>query len=182
MRIISGKFRSRKFSAPKNISTRPTTDFAKEGLFNILNHRFRFQDISVLDLFAGIGSISLEFLSRDSKDVTSVEENKICINFISQTAQTLEINNLHLIKDDVYKFIEENKIGKSFDIIFADPPFDTDDEQYFILIQNILSNSWLTDNGVFILEHSKKRNFQDHPNFQEEKHYSNIKFSFFKKS
>lgn len=180
MRIIAGEHRGRRFMAPKKLETRPTTDFAKEGLFNVLSHRFYFQDLNVLDLFAGIGSISLEFISRGTQEVTSVEHNSTCTKFIAETAHSLEIENIHIIKSDVYKFLETNLAQRHFNLIFANPPFSMEDEDYQNLIELIFDNQWIDEKGVFILEHSKKRTFEAHPKFQEEKKYSNIKFSFFK--
>lgn len=180
MRIIAGEYRGRRFTAPKNLETRPTTDFAKEGLFNVLNHRFYFQDLKILDLFAGIGSISLEFISRGVQEVTAVEHNSTCCKFITETANLLQVDNINIIKSDVYKFLEDNALQRRFDLIFADPPFNTEEKDYEKLIEFIFNEQWLSEKGIFILEHSKRGNFQSEPRFQEEKKYSNIKFSFFK--
>ena len=122
MRIISGKYKGRRISAPGNITARPTTDFAKEGLFNLLNNRIDFEGIDVLDLFAGTGSIGLEFVSRDCKSVTSIEQNERHCSFIHKVCNELKIDNLSLLKTDVFKFI--GSCHTQFDMIFADPPYE----------------------------------------------------------
>ena len=122
MRIISGTYKGRRISPPKNISARPTTDFAKESLFNLLNNRMDFEGIDMLDLFAGTGSIGLEFISRGARDVIAVEMAHTQQNFIIQTCKLLKIKNLNLIRGDVFKFINSCKM--QFDFIYADPPYD----------------------------------------------------------
>ena len=130
MRIVSGKYKSRRINAPKNLPTRPTTDIAKEALFNVLNNNYYFEDISVLDLFAGIGSISLEFASRGTEHIISVDNHYACVKFIEATAKDLDAE-ITVIKSDAFKFIEKSSL--KVDVIFADPPYDLSDEQFLSL-------------------------------------------------
>ncbi|MGQ1944340.1 16S rRNA (guanine(966)-N(2))-methyltransferase RsmD [Ornithobacterium rhinotracheale] len=180
MRIISGKWKGRKLQAPKNLPTRPTTDFAKEGLFNVLNSRFYFEDLQVLDLFAGIGSISYEFASRGCQSVTGVDKHAACVKFISQTKEQLELDNLQIFKADVFSFLAQNQ-GLSYDLIFADPPFEFEKESYQEILDLVLENQLLKPEGTLILEHSKKMDLSDFPNYKETKKYGNVHFSFFSK-
>ncbi len=176
MRIISGKFKARRLDVPKNITARPTTDFAKEGLFNLLNNEIDFEDIEVLDLFAGTGSIGLEFVSRGANSVICIEQNDKHCAFIRKTVKKLDVDNLWLMRQDVFKFITST--SKKFDVIFADPPYDLDN---FDTIPNlILSKDLLKEDGLFILEHSRKKSFENHPNFSFHRKYGNVNFSFFR--
>ncbi len=175
MRIISGKYKGRRISAPTNITARPTTDFAKEGLFNLLNNRIDFEGIDVLDLFAGTGSISIEFVSRDCKSVISIEQNDRHCAFINKICKELKIDNLSLVKTDVFKFIKS--CHTQFDMIFADPPYELDKIEE---IPNLIfSYNLLKSDGLFVLEHSSKTNFTNHPNFADHRNYGNVNFSFF---
>jgi 16S rRNA (guanine(966)-N(2))-methyltransferase RsmD len=175
MRIISGKFKGRRISAPTNITARPTTDFAKEGLFNILNNRIDFEGIEVLDLFAGTGGIGIEFVSRDCNSVISIEENDRHCTFIRKVCAELKINNLTLMKTDVFKFISSCRT--QFDMIFADPPYEL--EKLSTIPDLIFSNNLLKAEGLFVLEHSSKNSFTEHPNFVDHRHYGSVNFSFF---
>jgi 16S rRNA (guanine966-N2)-methyltransferase len=175
MRIISGKFKGRRLQVPTNITARPTTDFAKEGLFNLLNNRIDFEGIDVLDLFAGTGSIGFEFISRDCKSLISIEQNERHCVFIRKVCTELKIDNLSLIKTDVFKFIET--CHSQFDMIFADPPYEL--EQLAEIPDLILSKKLLKEDGLFVLEHSSKNNFDQHPHFIEHRNYGNVNFSFF---
>ena len=175
MRIISGKFKGRRLQVPTNITARPTTDFAKEGLFNLLNNRIDFEGIDVLDLFAGTGSIGFEFISRDCKSLISIEQNERHSAFIRKVCTELKIDNLSLIKTDVFKFIE--KCHSQFDMIFADPPYEL--VQLAEIPNLIFSKKLLKDDGLFVLEHSSKNNFDQHPHFVEHRNYGNVNFSFF---
>lgn len=175
MRIISGKYKGRRISAPSNITARPTTDFAKEGLFNILNNRIDFEDIEVLDLFAGTGGIGIEFISRGCKSVTSVEENERHCTFIRKVCNELNIKNLSLLKMDVFKFI--GSCYTQFDMIFADPPYELD--KIAEIPNLIFSNQLLKSDGLFVLEHSSKNSFEQHPNFVDHRYYGSVNFSFF---
>ena len=175
MRIISGQFKGRRLQVPSNITARPTTDFAKEGLFNLLNNRIDFEGIDVLDLFAGTGSISIEFVSRDCKSVISIELNERHNAFIRKVCTDLKITNLSLIKTDVFKFIDS--CHTQFDMIFADPPYEL--VQLAQIPDLIYSKKLLKEDGLFVLEHSSKNNFDQHPHFVEHRNYGNVNFSFF---
>lgn len=177
MRIISGKYKSRKIVAPKTLPVRPTTDMAKESLFNILNNHFYFDEISVIDLFAGTGNISYEFASRGTEKITCVDQNFGCIKFINQTAETFEMP-IDTIKSDVFSFLEKASIQS--DIIFADPPYDFTDEQFKRIPQLVFKNNMLLDEGMLIVEHSKHTDLSSTPNFSHKKNYGGSAFSFFK--
>lgn len=175
MRIISGQFKGRRFSPPTDIKARPTTDFAKEGLFNLLNNRIDFEDITVLDLFAGTGSLSMEFISRYCKSATAVEHDRKQCAFIRKLAAELKVNNLILHQGDVMKFI--SSCHSNFDLIFADPPYSM--EQLETLPDLILQAKLLKEDGLLILEHGSKQHFEEHPNFNFHRNYGNVNFSFF---
>lgn len=175
MRIISGKFKGRRIAPPKNITARPTTDFAKEGLFNLLANRIDFEDTTALDLFAGTGSISIELISRGCPHVTSIEQSKTQYAFIKKTCMELGIDNLLVLQTDVFKFLK--KINSQYDFIFADPPYDL--ERLDEIPDLIFSRNTLKPEGLFILEHSAGSNFEGHPHFSEHRNYGNVNFSFF---
>ena len=175
MRIISGRFRGRRLMPPKNITARPTTDFAKESLFNLLNNRMDFAGEEMLDLFAGTGSIGIEFISRGAKEVTSVELAHIQQNFIISVCKQLNINNLHVIRTDVFRYIKTCRL--QYDFIYADPPYDL---QALPTLPNLIfEQRLLKENGLFVLEHSKNNTFQAHPHFLEQRTYGSVNFSFF---
>jgi len=179
MRIISGTLKGKRITAPNNLPVRPTTDFAKEALFNILNNEWYFDEISVLDLFSGIGSISLEFASRGAKKVTSVDNFYGCVRFLDETSKELKLDNvITTIKNDVLKYLDKTPISK-FDLIFADPPYDLEVESYNKIVDSIFTNKWLEEGGNFVLEHSASISFTDHPNFIQHKKYGNVHFTFF---
>lgn len=175
MRIISGRFKGKRFQAPKNLPTRPTTDFAKEALFNILRNRLSIDSIEVLDLFAGIGSISLEFLSRESIRCQSIERNINCIKFMNVLKRELQLSNWEILRRDVFKHLKNNT--SQFDIVFADPPYAS--EEFHQLLDLVFEKNVLKKDGLFILEHGKESNFSDHQHFQEVKNYGNVNFTFF---
>lgn len=177
MRIISGIHKGRRIQAPKKLPVRPTTDMAKEALFNILNNQYYFDDISVLDLFAGIGSISMEFASRGTENITSVDQNKGCVNFIEKTATELEMP-INVIKSDVFKFLEN--VTTQFDIIFADPPYNFTDILFANIHKLVLDNSLLNNEGLLIIEHSKHTDLSQLQCFDCSKNYGGNSFSFFK--
>jgi len=177
MRIISGKFKGRRFVPPSNISARPTTDFAREGLFNLLANRIDFEETNALDLFAGTGSISLELVSRECRNVTAIELNERHCAFIRKVCTDLKIENLLLIKSDALRFISKTRV--KYDLIFADPPYDL--AKLTEIPDLIFSNNLLSEKGLFVLEHSAKNNFAEHPNFAEHRNYGNVNFSFFEK-
>ena len=178
MRIISGTYRGKVISPPKNFKARPTTDFAKEGLFNILNNIIDFPEIKVLDLFSGTGSIGFEFASRGADFVEMVEKNHHHYEFIRDTIQKLGMNNARVIKTDVFTYIDH--IKQSFNLVFADPPYDMEGVE--TLPGKILPSGILQPSGLFILEHSKKAEFSSFPDFFDARTYGGVHFSFFKKS
>lgn len=179
MRIISGMHKGRRIQAPKNLPTRPTTDRAKEALFNILENQYSFSDISILDLFSGIGSISLEFGSRGVKDIDLVEKNSNCIKHLNKTFEGLNLK-ANINKRDVFQYIEQNK--KSYDVIFADPPYEIEKEKLNELIEIINQNEMLkNEDSQIIIEHSKFLSLEDHPQFIQSRRYGLSNFSFFEK-
>ena len=176
MRIISGKNKGRQIITPKNLPVRPTTDFAKESLFNILNNLVSLTEIDVLDLFAGTGNISYEFASRDCKTITAVDINRKCSQFIHQMAVKLNFQNLFIVQSNYKSFV--NNAYKTWDIIYADPPYDM--EEIEKIPQLIFDNQLLNPEGLFILEHDKSIDFSEHPNFSDHRHYGKVNFTFFK--
>lgn len=179
MRIISGQFRGKKITAPSNLPVRPTTDFAKEALFNVLNNHYDFDEISVLDLFSGIGSISLEFASRGSKPIVSVDQDAGCVKFLSETTGNMNLGEIiSIVRNDVFQFLKRNSYG-NFDVIFADPPFQFEQEDYEKIIQLVKENEWLKPEGELVLEHAQKIRFEGHPHLLQSRNYGNVHFSFF---
>lgn len=175
MRIISGKYGRRRFDVPTNITARPTTDFARENLFNVLENLEGFEDKTACDLFAGTGAVSLEFLSRGCSEVTAVEKAPVQTAFIRKVAQILDDPNLHIVKGDVFKFIQEDL--KAYDYVFADPPYD---HPRFDEIPELILNSNLVKPGtIFIMEHSKQRDFSHLPGFNQRRAYGSVNFSIF---
>ncbi|MBT8244613.1 MAG: methyltransferase [Winogradskyella sp.] len=176
MRIISGEYKGRRITAPKKLPVRPTTDMAKEALFNILNNQYFFDDISVLDLFSGTGNISYEFASRGTLEIIAVDANFGCIKFINQTAKSFKMP-IKTIKSDVFKFLENSKLKHS--IIFADPPYNFELEQFSKIPELVFKNQLLSDSGLLVIEHSKHTNLSEFPNYSHSKSYGGNMFSFF---
>ncbi len=176
MRIITGKYKGRRFDVPHSFKARPTTDFAKENIFNVMNGYIDFEGSRCLDLFAGTGSISLEMLSRGAQMVVSVELDRDHSTFIRQCLAKLGDNNCMLIKGDVFKFVRSCK--QQFDFIFADPPYAL--PQLRTIPDLIFSGNLLTPQGVFVLEHGKTDDFQSHPQFVEHRSYGSVNFSIFR--
>jgi len=176
MRIISGLFKGRRITAPKKLPVRPTTDMAKEALFNILNNQYYFDDISVLDLFSGTGNISYEFASRGTEEITAVDENFGCIKFINETAEAFEMT-ISTVKSDVFKFLEKSK--QKHTIIFADPPYDFDLEAFSKIPELVFENQLLEDEGLLIVEHSKHTDLSSLKQYSHSKSYGGNMFSFF---
>ena len=176
MRIISGKFKSRRIQVPAKLKARPTTDFAKEGLFNVLNNIIDWEDTVALDLFSGTGSIALEMVSRGSPKVVCVESENLHWRFICKTKEELNASELYPLKADVFKFIDSCR--EQFDLIFADPPYDM--KNIDSLPSLIIENKLLKPDSLFILEHSRKLNFSLFPYFVNERNYGNVHYSFFK--
>jgi len=176
MRIVSGKYRGRKIHTPKNLPVRPTTDLAKESLFNILNNRIDFEEIKVLDLFSGTGNISYEFISRGCEDVTSVEQNFRCVKFIKDTKSQLQMEGLKPVQANVFSFL---KHCSKYDLIFADPPYDFG--RYAELTESILQQEILKEGGFLIIEHPRDIELSGFPGYRETRRYGKVHFSFFEK-
>jgi len=179
MRIIAGKHKGRTINLPKWFHQRPTTDFAKEALFSILDNWYYFDQIRVLDLFSGSGSISYEFASRGTKDITIVEKNPKYADFIRKQTGELFGDEVFfgIIKADAFEFVQSRKLD--YDVIFADPPYKL--EEVSKLPDLIFDNPTFPEESVFILEHSQNHNFEAHPYFFDHRKYGNVHFSFFSK-
>lgn len=175
MRIISGKYKGRHFDVPRTFKARPTTDFAKENLFNILNNIIDFEKCSSLDLFSGTGSISLEFLSRGCKEVLSVEMDSLHFSFLKKCQHTLGDNNWRIVRDDVFRFIK--RCNNSYDIVFADPPYAL--RELGTIPDLVFESNLLDENGILIFEHGKDYNFEEHPHFMRHVSYGSVNFTFF---
>lgn len=176
MRIISGIHKGKRISAPKNLPVRPTTDMAKESLFNILNNLYYFDGITVFDLFAGTGNISYEFASRGTTNIYAIDAHYACIKFITTTAKQLNAE-IHTYKSDVYKFLEKTPLKA--DVIFADPPYDFEATQFLKIVDLVFQNELLQDGGTLIVEHSKHTDLSEHPRHSYDKRYGGNVFSFF---
>ena len=176
MRIISGKYKGRRISAPKNLPVRPTTDMSKESLFNILNNRFHFEGLKVLDLFSGTGNISYEFGSRGAESITSVDGDFGCVKFIKQTAAEFDFN-ISAVKSDVVKFLKSHK--STYDIIFADPPYNMEQKDFEEIVTLIFEKELMAEDGMMIIEHSKYTKMDHMMNFSFQKSYGGSFFSFF---
>ena len=176
MRIISGKFKGRSIKIPKNLPIRPTTNLAKESIFNIISNKFDFNNLKVLDLFTGSGMIGLEFISRGS-DVTFVDNNMKCIKHVSNILSLLSLNS-KIIKKDVFKYLVN--CNDKYDLIFADPRYSHTIEKYEKLIKLVTETTINNSNGLFILEHYKKIDFSQFENFFEIRRYGDCSFTFFK--
>ncbi len=174
MRIISGKYKGRRLTPPPGLPVRPTTDKARESLFNILM-TWDFTDMKALDLFAGTGSIGLEFISRGMSSVTAVEKDRRAVTYINKVADELGIDNLQVVQANVFRFLERGH--GPYDIIFADPPYDLSgiEEIPGIIFQNEL----LEKGGLLILEHDQKHNFSSDPNLTDHRKYGKVQFSIF---
>lgn len=177
MRIIRGSHKGRKIHAPGNLPVRPTTDFAKESLFNIIENHYDIEGLSVLDLFAGTGSISYEFASRGASQVIAVDINGRCISFIRETAAEIGFEAIRTVKSSAFGYL--NICRQRFNIVFADPPYDI--EGLDILVRKIFDNDILEEGGLFILEHSAGWKFSSVPEFSEERRYGKVHFSMFRK-
>lgn len=175
MRIISGKYRGKILTAPKNLPSRPTTDMAKESLFNILNNYFHLHAVKVLDLFAGTGNISFEFGSRGAEDVTVVDENRDCVKYIRKIAKEMAFHDFKIFQSDAILFLKQ--AYQKFNIIFADPPFDF--EGVSQIPEIVFDRELLEDGGMLVLEHSRDHDFSEHPNFYLHRKYGSVHFSFF---
>lgn len=178
MRVVGGKYKGRRFQPPKKFPSRPTTDFAKEALFNILENRFDLDEASVLDLFAGTGNISLEFISHGTKSVLSIDKHPLCHKFILNTLTDLGTTNWYCLKKDVFTFCSE--CNEKFDIIFADPPYGL--KGVNALPELIFEHDLLAPEGLLIIEHGKEQQFGNKTHFVELRKYGGVHFSFFEVS
>ncbi|MDR1169711.1 MAG: RsmD family RNA methyltransferase [Prevotellaceae bacterium] len=178
MRIISGQYKSRLLPAvPKGFDARPTTDFAKENLFNILENMFDFSTVNVLDLFAGTGGISYEFASRGSKHVDTVEIKPLHFSYIKKTSEALGFQQIHVIRNDSFRFLKF--CSETYDIIFADPPYTSN--QIALIPRLVIENKLLNEDGCMIVEHSATDNFSEIEGFTQHRQYGSVNFSFFRK-
>lgn len=175
MRIVGGTYGGRKIEVSRSFDSRPTTDFAKEALFNILNNHFDFEEISVLDLFAGTGSISFEFASRGCTHIDLVDINSRSVQFISKVTADLGMKGIHAVRMDVFRFIAICK--RKYNIIFADPPYEL--QKISDIPELIFNCDLLLPEGLLILEHGKDNSFKSHPRFKEERNYGSVHFTFF---
>lgn len=175
MRIISGLHKGRRFSPPTNITARPTTDFAKEGLFNLLFNRLDFETLHTLDLFSGTGSISYELASRGCIDITSIEMSERHVAYIKKMIQTLKIDNMRVLRTDVFRYME--RCRSQFDFVFADPPYQLPNLE--TIPDLVFEHKLLTEGGLLVVEHGATTNFESHPHCTETRHYGNVYFSFF---
>jgi 16S rRNA (guanine966-N2)-methyltransferase len=173
VRIIGGKHKGRTIHVKKGLDVRPTTDFAKEGLFNILSNKIDFEGLEVLDLFSGTGNIAFEFASRGA-NVTSVDKHPDCTRFISNTAKELDLN-IYTVKSDVFKFLQGH--SHAHDIVFADPPYEL--ENIPEIHQLVMQNKLVKEGGWLIIEHGPRTDLSQLPHFFEHRKYGNVNFSFF---
>jgi 16S rRNA (guanine(966)-N(2))-methyltransferase RsmD len=178
LRIISGTYKGRYIPVPASFKARPTTDFAREGLFNVLANTYDFTGLMVLDLFAGTGSIGLEFASRGAERVDMVEINARTTSFLQRTTRQLGIENVRVIRSDVSRYLR--RCRSSYDLVFADPPYDLDIIPS--LPELVLNAEILVEDGWFILEHGKKNSFAQHQQFLELRKYGSVHFSIFERS
>lgn len=177
MRIIGGEYKRRRFEVPKTFKARPTTDFAKENLFNILANHLDFEEgLTALDLFAGTGSITIELVSRGCSKVVSVEKENAHFSFINKVIRELKTDKCFPLRGDVFRFIIGCK--QQFDFIFADPPYDLIELE--TIPDLIFQHNLLKDDGIFVLEHGKNNNFENHPRYFDRRAYGSVNFSFFR--
>lgn len=175
MRIIGGSLKGLRLNPPKNLPVRPTTDLAKEALFNILQNKIDFEDIKVLDLFSGTGNISMEFASRGAAQVTSVDRSIHCVHYLKDAARQHQLTCIKVFKDDVFKYLRSET--EQFDLIFADPPYDLN--QIPEIPKIIFEKKLLLPDGLLIVEHQSMQNLSNHPAFSEQRKYGHSSFSFF---
>ena len=175
MRIIAGSLRGRRLNPPAALPVRPTTDMARESLFNILNNYVDYEDCAVMDLFAGTGAVSLEFVSRGAKEVTAIDINAQCTDFIKATAQQFGVKNIHGLRDDVFELMKREY--KKLDFVFDDPPYSLDNLRS--LPDMVFEHNILTEDGIFVLEHPREYQFEEHPHFWQHRHYGKVNFTFF---
>jgi 16S rRNA (guanine(966)-N(2))-methyltransferase RsmD len=175
MRIIGGSLKGLRLNPPKNLPVRPTTDLAKEALFNILQNKIEFEGIKVLDLFSGTGNISMEFASRGAEQVISVDRSIHCVHYLKDAARQHGLTSIKAFKDDVFKYLKLET--EQFDLIFADPPYDMNMIPEIPKI--IFEKNLLLPGGLLIVEHQSMQNLSNHPSFTEQRKYGHSSFSFF---
>lgn len=178
MRIIRGKYGRRRFDVPRNITARPTTDFARENIFNVIDNLIDLEGKRALDLFAGTGAVSFEFLSRGCAEVVAVETARIQSDFIKEVANKLGDDNIHVVRQDAFRY--PSVCHEPFDIVFADPPYSHKD--FDSIADAVLRGNVLKEGAVFILEHSKERDYSNRPEFIERRVYGSVNFSIFRKT
>ena len=176
MRIVSGIHKGKRITAPKKLPVRPTTDFAKEALFNILNNQYHFSALKVIDLFSGTGNIAYEFASRGAQEIIAVDAHFECVKFINKISAEMDMP-IRTVKSDAFKFL--NATGETAHIIFADPPYNFEAEILKDLVESTFSRNLLEEGGSLIIEHSKKIDLSHLPHFAEVRKYGNSVFSFF---
>lgn len=175
MRIIAGSLKGRRLNPPANLPVRPTTDMARESLFNILNNYVDYEECTVMDLFSGTGAVAVEFISRGVKEVTAVDINNACTEYIKSEANRLGLRNLHVVRTDVFDLLK--RANRKFDIVFADPPYAL--EGLDTLPDLVFGSDVLTEDGIFILEHPREYSFEEHPRFWQHRNYGKVNFTFF---
>lgn len=175
MRIIAGTLKGRRLNPPANLPVRPTTDMAREAIFNILNNYVDYEECTVMDLFAGTGAMSVEFISRGAKSVTAIDINNGCTEFMKETARQFKLNNFRVVRADVFELLK--RANQKFDIVFADPPYALQDLPK--LPELVFGSGVLNPDGIFILEHPKEYSFEEHPNFWQHRHYGKVNFTLF---
>lgn len=176
MRIIRGKYGRRRFDVPTNITARPTTDFARENIFNVMENLVDFEECTALDLFAGTGAISLEMLSRGVRSVTAIEKAATQYNFIRRVLDTLGDRNMRVVRGDALRYIQT--APAQYDIVFADPPYDL--PGFADIPGAVLASGLLRPGSLFIIEHSAKHDFSTLPHFSEHRRYGSVNFSIFR--
>ena len=175
MRIIAGNLKGRRLNPPANLPVRPTTDMARESLFNILNNYVDYEECTVMDLFSGTGAVAIEFISRGVKEVTAVDINNACTEYIKSEANRLGLRNLHVVRTDVFDLLK--RANRKSDIVFADPPYAL--EELSSLPDLVFEREVLTEDGIFILEHPREYSFEEHPRFWQHRNYGKVNFTFF---
>ncbi|MDL2256997.1 RsmD family RNA methyltransferase [Bacteroidales bacterium OttesenSCG-928-I14] len=177
MRIVGGIYKRRRFDVPKNFKARPTTDFAKENLFNVVSNLIDLEDTEALDLFSGTGSIAFELLSRGCKEVVSVEKDPAHYAFIKKVKEELKDDNITTIRGDVFKYLDT--CNRQFDFIFADPPYAL--KNLADIPQKIIEAGLIAEGGIFVMEHPKEYDFSQLPFFSQRRVYGAVNFSIFER-
>lgn len=176
MRIVSGTHKGKRIIAPKKLPVRPTTDFAKEALFNILNNQYHFSALKVIDLFSGTGNIAYEFASRGANEIIAVDAHFECVKFINKTAHELDLP-IRSVKSDVFKYLKAT--NETANIIFADPPYNFEEDSLQQIVETVFSRDLLLEGGSLIIEHSKKIDLSSLEHFSAVRKYGNSVFTFF---